>query len=304
MTTQSVTYPGAGEPTEGPALFDSQFSHGFVTVDDHRLHYVRGGTGRTLVLLHGFPATWYDWHSIMPRLAATGHDVIAFDLPGLGDSEPLTDPFTHRDIARLLHKACLSLGLTGPDLIAHDMGAWLAYPLLREDPAYFRRAVILDVSIPGLGLEPQIREIFLWHFNFHQGARNLAAQLVEGREELYLTYFFNLAARPDAITPGERAEFLRAYAKPGALRTAFGYYEGIEAAGQDNQAHIGPKLTLPVLALGGEFGGGAPIASWQHVAETVIGETAAHTGHYLTQEQPDWLLERVIPFLAEAVFTL
>lgn len=289
---------GAGEPLTGPARFDTRFRHDFIEADGQQLHYVRGGQGRPVVLLHGFPATWYDYQSIMPQLADAGHDVIAFDLPGLGDSEPLADPFSHRRLAEIVHRACLNLGLLKPALVAHDMGAWLAYPILREDPAYFRRAVILDVSVPGLGLEPVIREIFLWHFNFHQGARELAAQLLEGREAIYLDYFFNLAARPDAISPGERAEFLRAYTKPGAMRTAFGYYEGIAEAGQDNRNTLTQKLTLPVLALGGEFGGGAPIESWQNVALNVTGETAAHTGHYLVQEQPAWLLEKMLPFLA------
>ncbi len=288
---------GAGEPNEGTAKFDVRFKHGFVEAGNTKLHFVRGGVGKPVLLLHGFPATWYDYHRIMPQLLDIGYDVIAFDLPGLGDSEPLIEDFSHQSIAKMIYAACKNLGLENPSLVAHDMSAWLALPLLRIDPDYFRSLVVLDVNIPGLGLEPLIREIFLWHFNFHQGAGELAAKLVEGKEELYLSYFFSLAANPEAISSEEKAEFLRAYSRKDAFKTAFKYYQGIEDAGVENQKPVSEKLTLPVLALGGEYGGGAPIASWQNVATNVTGETIENTGHYLMQEQPVWLLNKIVDFL-------
>jgi pimeloyl-ACP methyl ester carboxylesterase len=288
---------GAGEPIIGTAKFDNRFKHDFVEAGNTKLHYVRGGAGKPVVLLHGFPATWFDYNRIMPQLADNGYDVIAFDLPGLGDSETLTEDFSHQSLAEMILEACKNLNLEKPSLVAHDMSAWLAFPILRIEPNYFRSLVVLDVSIPGLGLEEITREIFLWHFNFHQGAGELASKLIEGKEELYLSYFFSLAANPDAISDIEKAEFLRAYSKLGAFKTAFKYYEGIENAGIENQKPMHEKLTLPILALGGEYGGGAPIASWQNVAVNVTGETIENTGHYLMQEQPVWLLNKIVDFL-------
>ncbi|HEX7164169.1 MAG TPA: alpha/beta fold hydrolase [Trebonia sp.] len=79
--------PGFAPPTAPPPGFTSERR----LVNDVRMHYVIGGSGTPVVLLHGFPNTWHAWRDVMPRLAER-HTVIALDLRGLGDSDPGTQP--------------------------------------------------------------------------------------------------------------------------------------------------------------------------------------------------------------------
>ncbi|MGA8404723.1 MAG: alpha/beta fold hydrolase [Nitrososphaeraceae archaeon] len=66
------------------------FSHRLAIVNGIQMHYVIGGQGNPLVLLHGFPETWYEWRHVMPAFAKN-YTVIVPDLRGLGDySKPLT----------------------------------------------------------------------------------------------------------------------------------------------------------------------------------------------------------------------
>ena len=131
------------------------------------LHYVRGGRGPTVVLLHGFPQDWYEWRRIMPRLAKR-HTVVAVDLPGVGGSAPSPGRHAAVDLARDVHQLIDQLGLGPTHLVGHDIGGCVAYAFAREFPGSSSTVTVLEVPVPGI--EPQLAleiDAPLWHGPFH-----------------------------------------------------------------------------------------------------------------------------------------
>ena len=183
-----------------PAI-DLAVEHHFADLADSRVHYVTAGQGRPLVLLHGWPQSWYAWRKVMPRLAAR-HRLIVPDLRGLGDSSRPADGFDKqrvaRDVAELLQRV---LGVDEADVAGHDWGGPVAFALAAWHPGLVRRLVMLDAAVPGDGSGTFSQHGRRWHHAFHQTAK-LPEQLLAGREAVYYRWFYaNWGARPDAIEP-------------------------------------------------------------------------------------------------------
>ena len=267
--------------------------HHHADLGDLRLHYVTAGSGFPVVLLHGWPQSWYEWRRIMPGLAA-GYRVIAPDLRGLGDSSRPLSGYDKKtvgnDIWRLVHDV---LGIDAFHLVGHDWGGPTAYAIAAAHPDAVRRLAILDVTIPGDGGPNISQGGRRWHHAFHQTA-DLPEALVAGREDIYLGWFYqNYGARP--LPDDDIAEYLRVYRKPGALRAGFSYYRAISQDIADNAAiAAGFKLPMPVLALGGGSAWG------RRMAIDVRGGVIADCGHWIPEEQPAELLRRLLEFFQEA----
>jgi alpha-beta hydrolase superfamily lysophospholipase len=103
------------------------FSHNTASVNGIQLHYVIGGQGDPVVLLHGWPETWYAWHKVMPALAKN-YTVIAPDLRGLGDSSKPPTGYDGKTVAEDIHQLVTQLGFETIFLVGHDIGAFVAYP--------------------------------------------------------------------------------------------------------------------------------------------------------------------------------
>jgi pimeloyl-ACP methyl ester carboxylesterase len=276
-------------------------THHNADLGDVRLHYVTMGQGFPVVLLHGWPQSWYEWRHIMPGLAAS-YRVIAPDLRGLGDSSrPLTgyDKKTvGNDVWRLLQR----LNVGEFFLVGHDWGGPTAYAIAAAHPAAVRKLAILDVAIPGDGSPNISQGGRRWHHAFHQ-TLELPEALVAGREDIYLGWFFrNYGHRPDVIPDGDIAEYLRVYRQPGALRAGFGYYRAIPRDIADNEAiNAAARLPMPVLALGGDSGWGRRmevVESLRRLATDVRGGVIENCGHWMPEEQPAELLKQLLAFFA------
>ena len=124
------------------------FSHHTASVNGIQMHYVIGGQGDPVVLLHGWPETWYAWHKIMPALAKN-YTVIAPDLRGLGDSSKPPTGYDGKTVAEDIHQLVTQLGFNSIFLVGHDIGAWVAYPYAAEHPTEVKKLVVMDVTIPG-----------------------------------------------------------------------------------------------------------------------------------------------------------
>ncbi len=283
------------------------FHHYYADVGEVMLHYVTAGSGPPIVLLHGWPQTWFEWRHIMPELAKT-YTVIAPDLRGLGDSSrPLGgyDKATvANDIWELVHG---HLGHETFHLVGHDWGGPTAFALASAHPEAVSTLTIVDVVIPGDGgdfSEGGRR----WHHQFHM-TPDLPEALVEGRERLYLQWFYQtFAYRPDAIDEAALDEFARTYAQPGALRAGFNFYRAIGADAKANAAKLatGFRLAMPVLAVGGGTSyphgrgrGEAVQASLERVATNVEGHVLDDCGHFVPEEQPEALSRLMTSFLAK-----
>ncbi|CAL1238953.1 alpha/beta fold hydrolase [Candidatus Methylocalor cossyra] len=190
------------------ADFGTPFSHHMARVNGVRLHYVTGGKGPPVVLLHGWPQTWWEWRRIMPTLAEQ-FTVIALDLRGFGDSEK---PESGYDVATLgadLVALLDHLWLGAARLAGHDLGGWVAYAFARLHTDRVERLALADTPLPLFGVDapmwPEI-EKRLWHLRFFQ-VPHLAEALIGGRERLFLDWFFRQSAYdPSTIGPADLDE--------------------------------------------------------------------------------------------------
>ena len=279
-------------------------SHHYADLGDVQLHYVTAGAGLPVVLLHGWPQSWYAWRHVMPELAAK-YRVIAPDLRGLGDSSRPLEGYDKKTIAhdiwRLLHD---HLGIKQFMLVGHDWGGPTAYALCAAHPEAVRKLAVLDVTIPGDGSTNFSQGGRRWHHAFHQTA-DLPEALIAGREDIYFSWFYrNWGHHPNVLSAADIAEYLRVYSQPGALRAGFSYYRNLARDIADNEATAKTfRLPMPVLALGGNnaWGRGTEVLqSLQRLGGNVRGGVIDQCGHWMAEEQPAVLLEHLLPFLAEA----
>ena len=102
------------------------FFHHTVSVNGIQMLYVIGGHGNPVVLLHGWPETWYAWHKVMPALSKN-YTVIAPDLRGLGDSSKPPTGYDGKTLAEDIHQLVSKLGFKTIFLVGHDIGTQIAY---------------------------------------------------------------------------------------------------------------------------------------------------------------------------------
>ena len=280
---------------------ESKVAHHTMALEDVVLHYVTAGSGDPLVLLHGWPQTWYEWRRIMPELAER-YTVIAPDMRGLGDSSRPATGYDKRTIAGDIRQLVRKLGFEQILLVGHDWGGPVAYAYACGHPEEVRRLAILDVTIPNETWEriPQItRRGGIWHVAFHS-VRDLPESLIHGRERTYLSWFYRTAAyNPAAITEADIDEYVRCYSAPGALRAGFEYYRAIFTDIDHNKDNAKTRLKMPVLALGGERGfRSAPLKCMKELAVDVCGGVVERSGHWIPEERPDYLIEQLVEFFS------
>ena len=167
------------------------FSHGTASVNGIQLHYVIGGHGDHVVLLHGWPETWYAWHRVMP--VSKNYTVVAPDLRGLGDSSKPTTGYDGKTVAEDIHQLVTQLGFKTIFLVGHDIGTQVAYSYAAAHPADVKRLAVMELTIPGFAPAGRMP---LWWAIFHQ-TPDVPEALVQGKEMTYLSWFFhNLAYNP------------------------------------------------------------------------------------------------------------
>jgi pimeloyl-ACP methyl ester carboxylesterase len=275
------------------------FRQGKVTVDGGQIFYTTGGSGPALVLLHGWPETWYSWHKVMPALAQR-FTVIAFDLPGLGQSTIPASGYDKATTARRVRQAVRALGQTSKvNILSHDLGALVAYNYARDFPAEVNRLAVLETPLSGFGLE-QLYGIS-WHFGFNASAAPVPETILDNEDvPTYLNWLFDGAShRPEAIA---RWAYYAAYADPKRRSAGFNYYRAFPADAADNQANAAAKrLTQPVVAMGAQYTfGPAVAASFGQVANDVREVVAPDSGHWIPEENPTFVINCAILFFGPA----
>jgi pimeloyl-ACP methyl ester carboxylesterase len=278
------------------------FDHNYADLGDVRLHFVTAGKGPAVVLLHGWPQTWYMWRDIIPGLA-TKYRVIAPDLRGLGDSSRPESGYDKKTLAndawRLAHEV---LGEQRLFVVGHDWGGPVAFALAAQHRDAVRRVAIFDVPVPGDGTPVMFNN--RWHHGLHK-EEGFVEELTTGKEDVYLRFFYRTwGARPDAISQEAQREYVRAYTQPGAMTAGFKLYRATPQDIEDNERFLARdgKLQMPVLCYGGGAARGrgtAAIESWQRVAANVRGGVADGCGHWIPEERPEWAVEQLLAFFGE-----
>jgi pimeloyl-ACP methyl ester carboxylesterase len=274
-------------------------THHMIEANGIRLHYVTAGHGEPLVLLHGFGETWYEWHDLIPALAAR-YTVIAPDLRGAGDSERPLVGYDKKTMAEDIHALVHQLGATRIDLVGHDIGLMVAYAYAAAYPTEVRHLVLVDAPIPGIGDWDAVKA-HEWHFAF-SAVPDLPEALVAGHERLYLTtaFYYAKAYNPAAFTEERIDEYVRHYEAPGAMRAAFAYFGAFPEDEKQNKIYAETKLPMPVLAVGGaESYGPQMLPMAQSVATNVTGGSIADCGHWVPVEQPQELTRRILAFCGD-----
>ena len=273
-----------------------ELKHEIARVNGVRLHYVRGGTGEPVLLVHGWPQTWYEWRQVIPRLIAAGHEVIAVDMRGSGDSDKPATGYDSNTVAGDLHALVNHLGFERIRVVAHDNGARVAYAYAANYRHQVKSLVFLESKILGIESEDDAEKEY-WHFGFHQ-APDLAQQLVTGREREYLSYFFTTYAYdPRAITAADLDEFVRCYSAAGGLRAGFEFYKAFPESARQSRELAARKLDIPVMAWGGSHCmGEICLRSMQQVAHHVEGGVIPECGHWIAEEKPDFIATEIINF--------
>ncbi|MEE7546507.1 alpha/beta fold hydrolase [Xanthomonas sp. Kuri4-1] len=295
-----------GPSPPDPAAPTERLHHHFETIDGLRLHYVTAGdpAAEPLVLLAGYPESWFAWRRVMPALARRFH-VIAPDLPGQGDSDKPLDGYDTATVARRVHALLQRLGLSRYGLAGHDIGAWVCLPYALMFPHAVHRLALLDAGIPGITLPELLptapeRSWRTWHFAFH-AVPDLPEALIEGRERLYLDWFLRRkAASPHSFSDADLDEYVRIFRLPGALRAGLAFYRALGQSAEQNRALVREaRLAMPVLAVGADQGSipdmAGPLAPF---AANLRGETIARSGHFIPEEQPEALAALLTEFFA------
>jgi pimeloyl-ACP methyl ester carboxylesterase len=278
------------EPTEGTAVFDKNFTHGKVDVDGAVLHYVKGGSGAPLVLLHGWPQTWWTWHKVMPDLAKT-HTVIAIDLPGFGDSTVPKDGYDKATTARRVHQAVSKLGYQQVQIMGHDLGAAVAYDYARDFPSEVTRMTVIEMPLPGFGMEQTLG--MMWPTQLNSMPAPLTENIInnDGAEYYNGWVLEGGAWHPEAV---DKKYFINAYNDPERRHAGYEYTRAFPADAADNKANATAKqLKIPVLVMAGDHG----IENidlpglWRGVAADVRGAAAPDAGHFVQEEAPRFLAD-------------
>ncbi|MGH9499342.1 MAG: alpha/beta fold hydrolase [Terriglobales bacterium] len=266
-------------------------------VDGVRLHYLTAGHGPAVILLHGYTQTSRMWKPIIPQLAKR-FTVIAPDLPGIGDSEIPKDGLDMKTAAIRIHALAKSLGVEKAEVVGHDIGLMVAYAYAAQFPAETEKLAVLDAFLPGVpGWEAVYNDPNIWHFRFHGPTPEA---LVSGREQIYFAYFWNdLAAdKTRSLPKADREAYVAAYSKPGRMRAGWAYFAAWPQTAADFAKLAETRLTIPVLAIGGDKSLGEVLAGQMKlVATDVTVVILKDSGHWVMEEHPQQTMEALMKFL-------
>jgi pimeloyl-ACP methyl ester carboxylesterase len=289
----------AASPAWAVEAFSPVFKTQTIKTNGTELYLRVGGQGPAVVLLHGFGDTGDMWAPIAAKLVAS-HTVIVPDLRGMGLSAHPDTGYTKANEARDIAGVMDALKVDKAQLVTHDIGNMVGYALAAQYPARITKWVVIDAPLPGVGnWAAQLSNPKTWHFNFYGPDEE---RLVAGRERIYLDRFYDeLSAHPDRIDEATRVHYATLYAKPHAMHDAFEQFKAFPQDGVDNRAlRAKGKLTIPVLALGGEKSYGTHMKTeLDDVASNVRSGVIPDAGHWIMEENPQGTTKLVLDFLAK-----
>lgn len=277
------------------------FQHNEVQLDDVRLLYVREGSGEPLLLLHGWPGFWWEWHKVIGPLAES-YDVIVPDHRGFGDSEKIDlDNVSNYSAEALMGDVAPFLDALGLDKVyvaGHDWGAIVLHKFLRNHPDRVIKAAILDPITPSYGASSAHYVEEDWYFLFHQ--LDMALSLVSLNRDtrrLYYKHFLDHWSYRDQLLTDEEVEiFVDNYMKPGNVHGGFNVDRANFAPGSQSWNELdNSKVDLPVTMLWGVADPVVPpaVEDIEQYYTNYTMELVEECGHFMMLERPDLVIERI-----------
>jgi pimeloyl-ACP methyl ester carboxylesterase len=288
----ALSAPAVADVTPLPASFRTQD----IATDGATIHVRVGGTGPAVLLLHGFGDTGDMWGPLAIDLARD-HTVVIPDLRGMGLSSHPEGGYDKKTQAADMRAVLAKLGIEKSVVVGHDIGTMVAYAYAARYPDKTVKLIVMDAPVPGIPpWDTIVRNPLLWHFDF--GGPDME-RLVAGRERIYLDRFWNeFAGTPSKIDEGTRNHYAAIYARPGAMHSAFLQFRAIRTDAVDNKDAPSHKLTMPVLAIGGEKSFGANEAIVMRNAATNVTELVVPgAGHWLMEEAPGVTTQAIRKFI-------
>jgi len=308
MSSSSAGLPapeGPGSVSGAPHLpegFTSTFTSRYIETGELRLHAVTGGEGPPLLLVHGWPQTWYAWRMLMPALARD-FSVVAVDQRGIGLSDKPHDGYDTATIAGDLVALMEALRHRRFALYGTDVGMPIAYALAADHRDRVDCLAVSEAPLPGISpspplfLPPGLNER-LWHLAFNQLPK-VNEQLVTGREEIFFGAEFDASAGTHKLPDDTVRYYIDTLKDPDHLRGSFGFYRAIPATTAQNEQRKTRRLTLPVLAIGGaESSGEGPGNTMKLTADDVQTLVIPGCAHWVAEQAPEQLLAALTTFLA------
>ncbi len=278
----------------GPAAFE----HHSAQLNGVKVHYVMAGNGPAVMLLHGWPQTWFEWRQVM-ALLVDDYTVIAPDMRGFGYSSKPAGGYDALTMARDLAALTEHLRLAEVAVIGHDWGAVFAYAFAASYRELVKALGIVEMALPGVGVMEQAMipvgaGNFLWHMGF-QSVPDVPELLITGKERPYLRWFFeHFAYDQSAIGGVELDEYVAAITQVGGLRGGLGVYRDFFVTGEQVAKLAKTPLTIPVRAFGGEAClGPMTLQSVQAVAPHAEGGVIERCGHWAAEERPQFVAEMI-----------
>jgi pimeloyl-ACP methyl ester carboxylesterase len=294
MFIMALGIPAHAGVTPFPAAFRTQD----IQVEGAKIHVRVGGKGPAVVLLHGFGDTGDMWAPLAADLARD-HTVVVPDLRGLGLSSIPDGGYDKKTQAADVRGVLAALGIEHAMIIGHDIGTMVAFAYASRYPQLTDRLVVMDAPVPGVPpWNDIVRSPMLWHFDF--GGAD-AERLVAGRERIYLDRFWNeFAGDRSKVDEATRQHYAKLYARPGVMHAAFAQFRSIRQDAVDNEASMKTRLTMPVLAVGGEksFGNNEAIVM-RNAADNVTEVVIPGAGHWLMEEAPPQTIAAIRNFMSQ-----
>lgn len=279
-------------PQAAASVVPAGFREATLRRPETNLHYVWGGRGPAVILLHGFPEDWSAWRKVAPLLADR-FTVIAPDLRGIGGSTTTSAAFDPASMADDIAALMSARGISEAYIVGHDLGGASAYALARLHPERVRGLMLLESPLEGMPSWMKLKTLpVMWHFGFHQ-TQGIPEQLIGGREAIYVRHFLKESTGGKQPDEADVARYAQAYGSPESLAAALAIYRQLPRQEEFNLKHR-QSTAMPVTVVGGEQALG-PVAAgmandlkawgWSN-AESVVVPAA---GHYVADEQPNAL---------------
>lgn len=284
------------------------FENKYAAVNGVELHYVEGGSGAPLVCLPGWPQTWYAYHPIAPKLAES-YRVIVVDIRGMGTSGKPESGYDKKNMAADIYELMQQLGLAKINLLGHDIGGMVAMSFAFNYPEATDKLIIMDGSHPSEGMmqmplmpmpgtfteKMDGNAPYAWWMGFNQ-VQELPEKILAGRFHYLLDWLFNYTMIDDTkMRAFDRAVYASAYNKADQIRASNAWYQAFNQDIADSKTYA--KLAMPVLAIGSYISYNFMKMGLPYVAENCTITGILDSGHYLAEENPEAVLQVVMPFL-------